>query len=77
MTIKIIRPAFTVLLMFCATLASAQSQPQIINIPISSPGEPITLDISILSASIEVIGEDRGDAQFEVTVVFDLLDLRR
>ena len=46
----------------------AQTQPQVINIPLSRPGEPINLDISILSARIEVIGEDREDAEFEVSV---------
>lgn len=51
-----------------ATQALAQVQPQVINIPLSRPGEPIELEISILSAHIEVIGEDREDAVFEVTV---------
>lgn len=48
--------------------SGAQSGAQIINIPLSRPGDPITLDISILSARIEVIGEDRDDAEFAVTV---------
>jgi hypothetical protein len=48
--------------------AMAQSQPQLINIPLSRPGETVNLDISILSARIEVIGEDREDVAFEVTV---------
>ncbi|MGD9020362.1 MAG: hypothetical protein PVF46_01075, partial [Lysobacterales bacterium] len=53
----------------CATVqAFAQAEPQVINVPLSRPGEPIELDISILSARIEVIGEDREDAVFEVTV---------
>ena len=47
---------------------SAQAAPQIINIPLSKPGEPLTLDIDILSARIEVIGEDREDAEFAITV---------
>ena len=34
----------------------------------AAPGEPVSLDISILSAHIEVIGEDRDDAEFTVTV---------
>jgi hypothetical protein len=48
--------------------AFAQDQPQIINIPLSKPGEPVTLEISIMSARIEVIGEDREDAEFAITV---------
>ena len=48
--------------------AVAESSPQIINIPISRPGDPISLEIGIISAHIEVIGEDRDDAEFEVTV---------
>ena len=51
-----------------ATPAVGQGQPQIINIPLSRPGEPMFLDISIMSARIEVIGEDRADAEFSVTV---------
>ena len=51
-----------------AAPVAAQDQPQIINIPLSQPGEPMTLDISILSARIEVIGEDRDDAEFAVSV---------
>ena len=41
------------------TPAFAQNQPQVINIPLTRPGETVNLDISILSARIEVIGEDR------------------
>lgn len=43
--------------------------PQLINVPLSRPGDPMTLDMSILSANIEVIGEDREDVQFEVSVM--------
>ncbi len=52
--------------LLCASAAAAQ-EPQVINIPLSRPGEPLTLDIDILSARIEVIGEDREDAEFAVT----------
>jgi len=48
--------------------ALAQSDPQLINIPLSRPGEPMALEIGIMSARIEVIGEDRVDAVFEVTI---------
>ncbi|MBT8101129.1 MAG: hypothetical protein KJO82_15345, partial [Gammaproteobacteria bacterium] len=43
-------------------------QPQLINLPLTRPGEPVTLDIGIQSARIEVIGEQRDDAQFEIMV---------
>jgi len=56
------------LLMLGTSSAFAQDQPQIINIPLSKPGEPVTLEISIMSARIEVIGEDREDAEFAITV---------
>jgi len=48
--------------------ALAQIDAQLISIPLSRPGEPIKLEIGILSARIEVIGEDREDALFEVTI---------
>ena len=66
---KIVLQTAIVLVAFAgAAPAAAQGQPQIINIPLSMPGEPMTLDISIMSARIEVIGEDREDAEFAVTV---------
>lgn len=63
------RIALLLLLAGFATAASAQTDPQLINIPLSRPGEPLSLDISIISAQIEVIGEAREDAQFEVSVL--------
>lgn len=60
--------ALLALLAGFSTAAPAQSEPQVINIPLSRPGEPMSLEISILSADIQVIGEDRQDAQFEVMV---------
>ena len=67
MSTQYFRMAFALLLMLSGMHVSAQSEPQIINIPLSNPGEPVTLDISIRSARIEVIGEDREDAEFAVT----------
>ena len=58
---------FTALALVAAQ-AAAQGDPQVINIPLSRPGEPITLEIGIMSARIEVIGEDRDDAEFSVSV---------
>ena len=40
-----------------------------IDIPLSRQGETANVEIDILSARIEVIGEDRQDASFEVSVV--------
>lgn len=62
------RAAFALAALLSAVPALAQNRPQIINIPLSRPGEPITLDIGILSARIEVIGEERDDAEFAVSV---------
>jgi DUF4097 and DUF4098 domain-containing protein YvlB len=63
-----IQTTLLLLLMLGASSALAQDKPQIINIPLSKPGELITLEISIQSARIEVIGEDREDAEFAITV---------
>jgi hypothetical protein len=48
--------------------APAQMQPETINIPLSRPGEPMSLRIDILSAHIEVIGEERKDVELKVTL---------
>jgi DUF4097 and DUF4098 domain-containing protein YvlB len=48
--------------------APAQMQPETINIPLSRPGEPMSLSIDILSAHIEVIGEERKDVELKVTL---------
>jgi hypothetical protein len=62
------RAMLALALLIGAAPASAQDRPQVINVPLSRPGEPIKLDIDILSARIEVIGEAREDAMFEVSV---------
>ena len=64
---SIYRTALALLLISIAAPAIAQ-QPQVINVPLSRPGDPIYLEIGIQSARIEVIGEDREDAMFEVSV---------
>jgi hypothetical protein len=69
MKTNFIRSSLALLLALTASLASAQSAPQVIDIPLSRPGDTVNLEISILSARIEVIGEDREDASFEVSVV--------
>lgn len=63
-----VRAATMLVLFLGSTSAMAQAKPQIINVPLSNPGEPMTLDIDILSARIEVIGEDREDTEFSITV---------
>ena len=59
-------PALCLLAFACP--APAQDNSQVFNVVLSRPGEPLTLDIDLLSARIEVIGEDREDAMFEVSV---------
>lgn len=54
-------------LVFGAQSALSQTEPQVITLPLSHPGKPVTLGISIHSARIEVIGEDRQDAEVTVT----------
>jgi len=39
-----------------------------LTVPLSRPGEPMTLNIELLSAHIEVIGEERKDAQLSITM---------
>jgi hypothetical protein len=48
--------------------APAQVQPETITIPLSRPGDPISMNIDILSAHIEVIGEERKDVALTVTL---------
>ena len=66
------RSPFPAALLVATTLAAppalGQGAPQVITIPLSSPGEPYELEIDILSAHIEVIGEAREDLEFAITV---------
>jgi hypothetical protein len=48
--------------------APAQAQPETITIPLSRPGEPMSLNVDILSAHLEVIGEERKDVALTVTL---------
>ena len=57
------RAALALIFLLGVAPALAQ-QSQVINVPLSRPGDPIYLEISIQSARIEVIGEDRDDAIF-------------
>jgi len=71
MSTKTLRLLAAALLVVAATQAAAQSAPERITIPLTRPGEPVELSVSILSARIEVVGEDRDDAEFEVSVAED------
>src|ERR1044071_4377001 len=51
-----------------AAPAPAQVQPETITIPLSRPGEPMSMSIDILSARMEVIGEERKDVALTVTL---------
>ena len=62
-----LRFASVAVLMLGAGIAAGQENPQVINVPLSNPGEPMTLEISILSAHIEVSGENREDVEFAVS----------
>ena len=62
-----IQIAITLTLLLGTGSVLAQDNPQLISIPLSTPGEPMTLDISMLTARIEVIGEDREDVQIAFT----------
>jgi len=64
-----VQTALALLLTLSANLALAQGAPQVIDIPLSRPGEPVNLEMDIISARIEVVGEDRQDASFEVSVL--------
>jgi hypothetical protein len=61
------RAAVALVLLAGSVAAFAQGKAQVINIPLSRPGEPLHLTIDLIRAHIEVIGEDRADAAFEVT----------
>lgn len=50
-----------------ATAALAQDQKQSFPIPLSRPGEPISMEIDILNGEIHVIGENRDDVLLEVS----------
>jgi len=65
---SLLRTTLTIGLLLCASSAFSQAKPEMITVPLSRPGEPVTLKIGVLSARIEVIGEDRKDAQFAITL---------
>ena len=48
--------------------APAAGQPESITVPLSRPGEPMSMHIDIISAHIEVIGEERKDISLAITL---------
>jgi hypothetical protein len=62
------RTASALVLILSAGLALGQNKPEVITVPLSRPGEPVSLKIDIPSARIEVIGEARQDAEFAITL---------
>lgn len=68
MTTRLAVSAIILALLVSAGSAAAQTEPQVVTVPLTRPGDPVRLEIDILSARIEVIGEDRDDAMFEIAV---------
>jgi len=64
----ILRAAISVGLLLCTGAAFGQNKPELITVPLSRPAEPVTLEIELMSARIEVIGEDRKDVQLSITM---------
>lgn len=73
----ITRTAITLAALLGAAVALGQNQtaappppgqPETIVVPLSRPSEPISMSIDILSARIEVIGEERKDVSLSVTL---------
>jgi DUF4097 and DUF4098 domain-containing protein YvlB len=60
--------AFALALLLAAAPTLAQGKPEVFNIPLSRPGEPLSLEVSMKSAHITVIGENRTDAEFEFSI---------
>jgi hypothetical protein len=68
MTKNFIRAAISASLLISAAVL-AQTSPENITVPLSRPTEPVSLNIDLMSARIEVIGEERKDAQFSITML--------
>ena len=66
MNTHLLRAVTALMLSFAAVSGFAQDQAQAIKVPLSRPGEPMSLRIDLPSARIEVIGEERKDAEFSV-----------
>lgn len=64
----LVRSAIALTAVLGAAVALAQSQPETIVVPLSRPGDPMSMSVDILSARIEVIGEERKDVSLTVTL---------
>ncbi len=64
----IARAAIALTAVLGAAVVLAQSQPETIVVPLSRPGDPMSMSVDILSARIEVIGEERKDVSLTVTL---------
>jgi hypothetical protein len=66
MNTHLLKAVTALMLSVAAVSGFTQNQTQAINVPLSRPGEPMSLRIDLPSARIEVIGEERKDAEFSV-----------
>ena len=64
-----IRAVFAAGLIFGANTLYAQTAPEAIVVPLSRPADVMTLKIELMTARIEVIGEDRKDAQLSISML--------
>ncbi|MDX1569813.1 MAG: hypothetical protein R3200_04950 [Xanthomonadales bacterium] len=55
------------LLLGLFALPALAQDTQTVTVPLSNPGEPLVLDIDLISGEIHIFGEDREDVVFEVT----------
>lgn len=63
-----VRSAFIAGVLVWVGSLAGQAPAETITVPLTRPGEPMSLDIELLSAHIEVIGEERKDVQLAVTL---------
>lgn len=66
---KYLKAAIALGVLTCAGASFSQPKPEVINVPLSRPGEPVSLNIELMSARIEVIGEERKDVQLQITML--------
>jgi hypothetical protein len=64
-----IRAASAAGLILWASALVAQTSAENIVVPLSRPADAMTLNIDLMSSRIEVIGEDRKDAQLSITML--------
>jgi DUF4097 and DUF4098 domain-containing protein YvlB len=64
-----IRAASAASLILWASALWAQTSPENIVVPLSRPADVMTLNIDLMTARIEVIGEERKDVQLSITML--------